>query len=73
MIPKRSGEITKLCGESRADEGTGPAIAAKWWPNATQRWVGTKSRPLLRPLRGRRASWIDEVDLGGNPRGVEER
>ncbi len=27
--------------------GPGPAMAAKWWPNTTQRLVGTKSRPSL--------------------------
>ena len=32
--------------------GPAPAIAAKWWPNSTCRWVGTKSSPSLRVTAG---------------------
>ena len=35
-----------------AEWGPGPAIAAKWWPNTTQRLVGTKSRPSLNRSAG---------------------
>ena len=32
--------------------GPGPAMAAKWWPKTTQRFVGTKSRPSSRTTAG---------------------
>src|SRR5438034_2377446 len=32
--------------------GPAPAIAAKWWPNSTHLFVGTKSWPLLKRSAG---------------------
>ncbi len=32
--------------------GPGPAMAAKWWPNTTHRFVGTKSRPSFNRSAG---------------------
>ena len=43
--PEHAGQIAELGGERRTDERAGPAMAAKWWPNTTHRFVGTKSRP----------------------------
>ena len=50
---ERAGQVAELRGEDRArPAGPGPAIAAKWWPNTTQRLVGTKSLPSRRRCAG---------------------
>src|SRR2546421_8375056 len=39
--PDRARKKAKLRRECRTNSGPGPAIAAKWWPNTIQRFVGT--------------------------------
>ncbi len=51
--------------------GPAPAMAAKWWPNSTQRWVGTKSRPLLRRSAGVARVRVGDINPGLDPLGVE--
>ena len=46
-------------------------MAAKWWPNTTQRLVGMKSRPLLRRSAGVARVVVEHQHLGGDPRRVE--
>ena len=46
-------------------------MAAKWWPNTTQRWVGHEVAPVVQALGWRGAGGIRGQHLGGDPRGVE--
>ena len=48
-VPGRKPNCAASTGPT---SGPAPAMAAKWWPNSTQRFVGTKSWPLLNRSAG---------------------
>ncbi len=44
-IQRRPGRYPNCAASTGPTRGPGPAMAAKWWPNTTHRFVRTKSLP----------------------------
>src|SRR5262249_29439350 len=68
------GRYPNWAASTGPTSGPGPAMAAKWCPNSTQREVGTKSRPFASRSAGGAGGGrrVVEVEKGLGQEGVEE-